>query len=111
MQGLEILTTTQIATNYSFNIGVFWTVAICILIIFVIIGIAEDEILGSSIVGIIVGLLTGMISSVIVSEPIDYETRYKVMVTDEVSMSEFLEQYEIIDQDGKILTIREKRGE
>lgn len=39
--------------------------------------------------------------------PTAYETHYKVLISDEVSMNEFLEQYEIIDQEGKIFTVRE----
>lgn len=36
------------------------------------------------------------------------ETRYDVIVSENVSMTEFYEKYEIIEQNGKIFTIREK---
>lgn len=39
--------------------------------------------------------------------PLEYETHYKVTISDEVSMNEFLSKYEIIDQEGKIYTVRE----
>ena len=34
-------------------------------------------------------------------------TRYKVTISDEVNLVEFLEQYEILDTEGEIYTIRE----
>ena len=36
------------------------------------------------------------------------ETRYQVLIDESVSMSEFFEKYEIIEQEGKIYTIKEK---
>lgn len=36
------------------------------------------------------------------------ETRYDVTISDEVKLTEFNEKYEIIEQKGKIYTIREK---
>ena len=36
------------------------------------------------------------------------ETRYQVLFSEEVSMTEFNERYEIVDQEGQIFTIREK---
>lgn len=33
---------------------------------------------------------------------------YKVTIDDSVSMNEFLEKYEIIDQEGKIYTVKER---
>lgn len=33
---------------------------------------------------------------------------YKVTISDEVSLTEFYEKYEIIEQDGKIYTVRER---
>lgn len=33
---------------------------------------------------------------------------YKVIISDEVSLNEFYDKYEIVDQEGKIYTIKEK---
>jgi hypothetical protein len=33
---------------------------------------------------------------------------YKVTIDDSVSMNEFLDKYEILDQEGKIYTVRER---
>lgn len=35
-------------------------------------------------------------------------TEYKVTISDEVSMNEFSEKYEILSQDGKIYTVKER---
>ena len=35
-------------------------------------------------------------------------TEYKVLISDEVSWNEFNERYEVINQEGKIYTIKEK---
>ena len=39
---------------------------------------------------------------------IEYETHYKVTISDEVEMNDFYETYEIVEQDGKIYTVRER---
>ena len=62
---------------------------------------------GTLIAGLIMGLVFGSMDG----EPTAYETRYKVTVSDEVPMNEFLARYEIIDQEGKIYTVRERDGE
>ena len=112
MQGLEILTSVQVATDYGFNTPVFWVVAIIVIGIAIVVGIIEMEVLSYSVMGVIIGLFLGVVSGGIVfSEPTEYETQYKVTISDETSMTEFLEQYDIIDQDGKIITVREKSNE
>lgn len=61
--------------------------------------------------GIILAIAVGVcvLAGWITNEP-QYETQYKVTVSDEVSMNEFFEHYEIIDQEGKIYIVREKDG-
>jgi hypothetical protein len=115
MQGVEILTSAQVATEFVFNWSEFWIVfgivtslvflssLIClndsICVLGVLVGLTVSLILGG-LVGVVIGEINGT--------PISYETQYKVTVSDEVSMTEFYEHYEVIEQDGKIFTIREK---
>ena len=40
--------------------------------------------------------------------PVEYETQYKVTIADEVLMNDFLEKYEIKNQEGKIYTVVER---
>ena len=63
------------------------------------------------ITGIIAGVLLGNMAGVLFLQKTDeVEISYKVTISDEVPLNEFLDKYEIIDQDGKIYTIKE-RGE
>lgn len=87
MTGVEILATQEVATAFTFN-----STSFCIV-------------LGIFIVG---GFLLGAVAGIVECDcPSEYETQYKVTISDEVSMNEFLERYEIIDQEGKIYTVRE----
>ena len=61
-------------------------------------------------VGIVVGAILGGAAGVAldaVNEPAPDEVHYKVIVSDEVPMNEFLSRYEIIDVEGKIYTVKE----
>lgn len=117
MTGVEILAAEEVAIEWAnWNWGNFWTVVlVCFLVAMlggVICGMKDNDlvigigvfliifILGSVAIGIIVGISTG--------DPIAYETQYKVVIDDSVSMNEFLDHYEIVDQDGKIYIVKEK---
>lgn len=116
MTGVEILATEEVAVAFEgWNWSSFW---LCIAIAFFvaviwgfIAGIGEDCIIGiavfsfvflfgSCILAPIVGATTG--------ESTEYETQYKITIDDSVSMNDFNEKYEIIDQEGKIYTVRER---
>ena len=56
-----------------------------------------------------VGLMIGFVAGITEQVPTEYETQYKIIVSDEVSMAEFAEKYEIIEQEGKIYTVRERK--
>ena len=119
MQGVEILTSTQVATNLSLNWDAFWLTAMIILGVFVVFGviiaIRDDDysaIVLTVIIGVFVGFVAGaFIGGIIFPTTTDNETQYKVTISDEVSMTEFYEHYEVIEQDGKIFTVREKTNE
>ena len=116
MTGVEILATEQIAVTFGFD----WTSFIgCGVLSGIVLGfffwcVSSNYSfnLGGTIAMIIVGFLLGMGIGAAVGfanngAPTAYETHYKVLVSDEVSMNEFLERYEIIDQEGKIFIVRE----
>lgn len=60
----------------------------------------------STIVGGFIGLIPAVVTG-IKTDTIDY-IEYKVIVDDSVSMNEFLDKYEILDQEGKIYTVKER---
>lgn len=56
----------------------------------------------------IFGMLFGGVVGSLAAAPAEYETQYKVTISDEVSMNDFLEKYGIVDQEGKIYTVVER---
>ena len=114
MTGIEILASTQIATEFIFN---YWSAALVWIGIIILSGsfaflVADYDKRQMGIFGSAIGALVGIIAFVgIISataKPVAYETQYKVTIDDSVTMTEFYEHYEVIDQEGKIFTVREK---
>lgn len=115
MTGVEVLAVEEIAIGFAFNWSEFWGMAIltfCILLALgCIIAIMENNwipAIGFCILGLIMGVGLGFVFGHGNGIPIEYENQYKVTISDEVSMNEFIEKYEIIEQEGKIYTVREK---
>lgn len=115
MTGVEILAIQEVATSFAFNWNSF-VVAFCIIlggvtIAGIMISCVNDDwfyLVFAIIVGVLFGCIVGAIFGTGTHTPTEYETRYKVTISDEVSMNEFLEKYEIIDKEGKIYTVRER---
>lgn len=113
MEGVEILSTQEVAIAWEFNWLAFWITFAVIFIFMSLIAIvvADDYTYGfgvfMGIIGIFIAILFGMLFGYMFRTAEDYETHYKVIISDEVSMNEFIERYKIIDQDGKIFTVRE----
>ena len=90
-----------------------WTSVFIAIIAGILAGGSDDWGLGVIIflvVFITSGALFGTFVGCTTGKPIEYETQYKVVIDDSVSMNDFIEKYEIIDQDGKIYTVREKEN-
>ena len=115
MTGVEILAMEEVAINFTFNWVAFFICFGAVLTIFILIGIAMSmcfddwkQLLVGLIVGTIIGGVFGTIIGFGSGTPTAFENQYKVTITDEVSMNEFTDTYEIINQDGKIYTVRER---
>lgn len=114
MTGVEILATEEVATAFAFN----WPICICftvlITVVFTLIGfIADiDNCCGGWIIGMCAGLVIGSVLGINFAKdsgtPTEYETQYKVTISDEVPMNDFLDHYKIVSQEGKIYTVRER---
>ena len=115
MTGVEILATEEVAVAWaSWNWLAFFGGIVIVAGLFAIIGALVGSVNGvqdgwicfiaGSLIG---GLILGVSMGTSLVEPTEYETHYKVTISDEVPMNEFLERYEIIDQEGKIFTVRE----
>jgi hypothetical protein len=113
MTGVEILATEEVATAFAFSWENFWIGFAIIMFVGFFIGLlaslSQDDFLGL-VIGGTLGAIFGVIVGVGIGVdglPTEYETQYKVTISDEVSMNDFLEKYEIVDQEGKIYTVRE----
>lgn len=116
MQGVEILSTIQIATAWRMDWVAFTVMAVITFLFCLAAGthnmIEWQDLIPYGIAGIFIGMFIGYLFGHNISGiPAEYETHYKVVISDEVSMTEFYEHYEVIDQDGKIFTVREKTDE
>ena len=118
MDGVEILAVNKITTGYTYDLLLFLIVFTIVLGISCVTGIVCGIILNDwyilciiSLCGIILGGISGTLFCSARGAPVVYETQYKAIVSDEVPLNEFLSKYEIIEQEGKIYTIRERNQE
>lgn len=115
MNGIEILSIIE-KPILLFNETAFFIAFAIFMLIFLTIGIyawvAEgyfELFMVCLILGLIASFLLAASCGAMFSEETDeVETSYKVTISDEVSLNEFLDKYEIIDQEGKIYTVRER---
>ena len=117
MTGVEILTATEVVVATTCN----WLLGGIVFLICIVIGgiisfcsssYQKGAItIAGALTGMLIGILVGGVTCAITETPTEYETQYKVTVSDEVPINEFYEKYEVIDQEGKIFTVREKGGQ
>lgn len=114
MQGVEVLSIFKAVSATIFNFSAFWwvfgiVIAICICIGCITMFDYDWTVIPFMIImGALLGTLLGCIAGLVFAKPIAYENHYKVTISEEVPIVEFLDKYEIIKQEDKILTIREK---
>lgn len=109
MAGIEILNSFQVPIGYTFN----WVAAGIAFGIFLIVGIwgfgpFRYRQWGVLIVSILIGVWLAILGGSSFKVPNEFETHYEVLLSDEIPLTEFLEEYEIVGQEGKIYTIRER---
>lgn len=116
MNGVEILNQTNIYYEDG-NMWVFWILLglgfiVGLIVTFIIL---SDEgfcldclifIFGGMAIDIILGFL-GYVWTLSPTDELSH-VEYKVIVSDEVSFTDFMEKYEIIDQEGQIYTVKER---
>lgn len=115
MTGVDILAAEEVAVEFAFNWTWFWIVfgvaglvaVIAFIALAIKYGVGLEDLKCASLL-LLIGVIGGMLFGVGGQTPTKYETQYKVTVSDEVSMTDFLERYEIIEIEGKIFTVREK---
>ena len=113
MPGVEILNTT---IHYK-EVLPTWVIIVIIAIIVIpavasLIGEIKDNDLLSTIgrISLIFGLCVALLMGTKIRQTtnqIDY-IGHEVLINDSVSLTEFLDKYEILDQEGKIYTVKER---
>lgn len=118
MSGVEILATNEIVSKTVFNGKLALIIFIACFLFFALCGIVaattehDPTLLGLLVLtGIGVGGVLGGLLGLGCGIPIEYITEYKVTISEEVSLSEFIKEYEVIDQEGRIFTVRERTEE
>ena len=118
MSGVEILAFEEVACAWeSWNWQSFWIAVGIAFVISLIAGFifaCQEDSVGAGLLMfgtmfIIVGLILGTILAKGSAKPTEYETQYKVTIDETVSMTEFNEKYEVLEQEGKIYTVRERK--
>ena len=110
MAGIEILSEKifyrDLFPSWFLALTLLW---FAISLVLIIAGAIENKpkiiILGLTV--FFISLILGITTSNIKSKEIDY-IEYKVTIDNSVSMNEFLNKYEILAQEGKIYTVKEK---
>lgn len=114
---MRILSEEMIPIAYEFNDIWLW---ICIIVGFVCIAIAViayyDDIpkfimFIGSIAILLISIFIGLLLGGGLAMPSEYESHYKIIVDDTVTVNEFLDRYELLERDGEILIVREIEAE
>lgn len=123
MDGVTILNEIAVVqvVNDTFNYTVGFiafgiTVLICAIVGFFI-GRSDCDELNGTLAGVLVGLVLGLFPMSLFGSAFSYspETkttmRYEVTIDDSVSLTEFYEHYNVIEQRGQIFVVEEKPHE
>ena len=119
MDGVTILNQYEVTTITSAEISAvalgitfFSIIVICSLVGFFTDGTYEGVVLGL-LTGLVLGVFIGLIAGAMCGEPskIETTTQYEVIIDDSVSLTEFYEHYNVIEERGKIFVVEEKLPE
>ena len=116
MIGVDILSSNEVVID---TIYPYRGIAIIVMSIIAILGIIGGVLLAVKTdsdlfiplgicISVVIGIHAGYRIDMINKEDI-YQTQYKATISEEVNFVEFNEKYEIIDQEGKIYTIIERK--
>ena len=109
MEGVEILATGTMGIGSTVNWGLIVIIGLVAGgIIGITVGFGSQSIFVGLGIGILVFLAAASLTAIATEKPAYIIPIYKVVIKDSVSMNEFSERYEIINQEGKIYTIKER---
>ena len=114
LEGITILNETPIYVTYP-NLTAFIISIVITCILGFCIGFSQFNDIGDGMLGglagIMAGIFIGMMASGLFAQPTDKINyiEYKVTIDDNVSFTEFNNKYKIIEKDGAIYTIKERK--
>ena len=116
MPGVDILAMKEVVVERAFNYTTFAIIFGLVTTIGIVSGLVAHFVYGHDVAivpALIIAFLLGggffgAFAGTASGAPTKYETQYKVTISEEVSMVEFHEKYEIVETEGKIFTVREK---
>jgi Na+(H+)/acetate symporter ActP len=111
MQGVTILNEFSVIAEHNWTVATFIGFIIIILMICAVGTIAVTSLGGIGYVLLLCSAIFGFLGiqaiGYLTSEPV-YETHYQVMIDDSVSMIDFSNRYEVLEQQGKIFIVKDK---
>ena len=112
MEGIEVLATIPEGVNFAPNLpiaiifgGIMW------LGFGIWCASDTDSILAGLLIGFLVGTVAFLVTAGVSMKPTEFIDTYKVTISDDIKLNEFYERYEILEQEGKIFTIKERLDE
>lgn len=111
MDGITVLNATEMSImqpGWNWGTTVFAAIIIIGIILFATAIYIDDDQLGTfAVAAILIGFFFGVLTFQFGVEVGKYN-QYDVLINDSVSMVEFNKEYEIVDQNGLIYTIKER---
>lgn len=113
MEGITVLATVERMTRvFTWTAGAIVALMVCIFLCVVIVvctwEMDESKLLLAILPLAMFGALTVTLAGYTLVEDIPY---YKIMIDEEVPYSDLVEHYEVIEQEGLILTVKERTSE
>ena len=110
MNGVEILSSKAIYNTFlPIWIGIMAFLLMFVFVFLTVYGLCEEQkALWITGVFLIITMLVLTLLGCMNNENDIHHIEYKVIIDDSVSMNEFLDKYEILDQEGKIYTVKER---
>ena len=109
LKGIEILNESYIRKEFPLWILIFVVIFLAVgVTLFMIQANMKTNVIG--ILSLVICLICLVCGIIITKQPSNIK-QYQVTISDDVSMVEFNERYDVIDVEGKIWTIVEKEGE
>ena len=110
MNGITVLSQETVnLLPVAISLGVICLLLFIACFVFTIMLFREREDAGAALLLALITAVAGFLLAICVIRAFDPpETTYKVIIDKSVSLQEFRERYEIIDQEGQIYTIKEK---